>query len=95
MIVLCSIIVPAYSFAADKTLTGEEIVKRCGLKYAGDDQRSKFEVLLRDQQGNEKRSVYLRYWKDYKGENNIEDKMLLFTEYPPDAQGAAFMHLQQ
>ena len=91
LIVFSCIGAPVASFAAEKTLTGEEIVKRCGLKYAGDDQRSKFEVLLRDQQGNEKRSVYLRFWKDYKGENNIEDKMLLFTEYPPDAQGAAFM----
>jgi len=91
LIAFYSISVPVYSIAADKTLTGDEIVKRCGVKYAGDDQRSKFEVLLRDQQNNEKRSVYLRYWKDYKGENNIEDKMLLFTEYPPDAQGAAFM----
>ena len=91
LIVICSISMHVPAIAADKPPTGEEIVKRCGLKYAGDDQRSKFEVLLRDPQGNEKRSVYLRYWKDYKGENNIEDKMLLFTEYPPDAQGAAFM----
>lgn len=80
-------------YAADNPLTGEDIVKRCGLKYAGDDQRSKFEVLLRDQHGNEKRSVYLRFWKDYKGKDNIIDKMLLFTEYPPDAKGAAFMRV--
>jgi Outer membrane lipoprotein-sorting protein len=82
---------PLQLFAADNPLTGKEIVERCGVKYGGDDQRSQFEVLLRDQRGNEKRSVYLRLWKDYKGVNNIIDKMLLFTEYPPDAQGAAFM----
>lgn len=79
--------------AAVSPLTGEEIVKRCGVKYAGEDQRSKFEVLLRDNQGHEKRSVYLRIWKDYKGINNILDKMLLFTQYPPDAQGAAFLRV--
>ena len=90
---VCSIGVPVLTVAADKALTGEEIVKQCGIKYAGEDQRSKFEVVLRDQQGNEKRSVYLRYWKDYKGVNNIIDKMLLFTEFPPDAQGAAFMRV--
>jgi len=77
--------------AADKPLTGEEIIKRCGLKYPGEDQRSKFEVQLRDRQGNIKKSVYLRLWKDYKGANNIADKMLLFTEFPPDAEGSAFM----
>jgi len=91
LIAICLSVVPKQSFAADKPLTGREIVERCGVKYGGDDQRSQFEVLLRDQQGNEKRSVYLRLWKDYKGVNNIVDKMLLFTEYPPDAQGAAFM----
>ena len=79
--------------AAVTPLTGEEIVKRCGVKYPGEDQRSNFEVLLRDNQGHEKRSVYLRIWKDYKGINNILDKMLLFTQYPPDAQGAAFMRV--
>ncbi len=81
------------SIAADTSLTGEDIVKRCGVKYAGEDQRSNFEVLLRDNQGNEKRSVYLRIWKDYRGLNNVADKMLLFTQYPPDAQGAAFMRV--
>jgi len=81
----------AQSIAATESLTGDEVVKRCGVKYAGEDQRSKFEVLLRDQQGNEKRSVYIRLWKDYKGANDVADKMLLFTEFPPDAQGSAFM----
>ena len=80
------------SIAADEpAVTGEEIVKRCGVKYPGDDQRSKFEVQLQDVQGNDKRSVYLRLWKDYKGINNVADKMLLFTEFPPDAKGSAFM----
>jgi len=79
------------TIAADKPLTGDDVVKRCGIKYPGDDQRSKFEVLLRDKQNNEKKSLYIRLWKDYKGVNKISDKMLLFTEFPPDAQGSAFM----
>ncbi len=74
-------------------LTGKEIFKRCGYKYPGEDQRSKFTVMLRDRQGNTKKSEYLRFWKDFKGVDGIADKMLLFTVFPPDAKGAAFMRV--
>lgn len=77
--------------AAEAPLTAADIIKQCGLKYPGDDQVSQFEVQLQDRQGNVKRSVYLRLWKDYKGVNGVVDKMLLFTEFPPDAEGSAFM----
>ncbi len=79
--------------AEQKSLSGTEIFKRCGYKYPGEDQRSKFTVMLRDRQGNIKKSEYLRYWKDFKGRDGIADKMLLFTIYPPDAKGAAFMRV--
>jgi len=74
-------------------LTGTQIFQRCGYKYPGEDQRSKFTVILRDRRGNIKKSVYLRYWKDFKGRGGIADKMLLFTIFPPDAKGAAFMRV--
>ena len=76
-----------------ETLSGKEIFQRCGYKYPGEDQRSKFTVLLRDRQGNVKKSEYLRFWKDFKGKDGVADKMLLFTIYPPDARGAAFMRV--
>jgi len=76
-----------------ETLTGKEIFQRCGYKYPGEDQRSKFTVMLRDRQGNVKKSEYLRFWKDFKGKDGVADKMLLFTIYPPDARGAAFMRV--
>lgn len=78
---------------APEGLTGAEIFKLCGYKYPGEDQRSKFTVLLRDKQGNIKKSEYLRYWKDFKGAGGVADKMLLFTIFPPDAKGAAFMRV--
>ncbi len=76
-----------------EALTGQEIFKRCGYKYPGEDQRSKFTVLLRDKQGNVKKSEYLRFWKDFKGKGGVADKMLLFTIFPPDAKGSAFMRV--
>lgn len=72
-------------------VTGEEVVKHCDYKNAGEDQRSRLTIILKDSTGSERKNVYLRLWKDYKGVNGIIDKMVLFTEYPPDAQGAGFM----
>jgi len=75
-------------------LTGKEIVTRCGVKNAGLDQRSRLTVILQNvQQGTEKKSVYQRYWKSYGGVDSVFDKMLLFTEYPPDAVGSSFMRV--
>ncbi|VAW86870.1 hypothetical protein MNBD_GAMMA17-754 [hydrothermal vent metagenome] len=84
----------SYAAESDVILTGEEIVASCGIKSAGDDQRSRLTVILQNtQQGTEKRSVYRRYWKGYAGLDGVFDKMLLFTEYPPDAVGSAFMRV--
>jgi len=75
-------------------LTGSELVARCGVKEAGLDQRSRLTVILQNpRQGAEKRSVYRRYWKAYGGKEDVFDKMLLFTEYPPDAVGSSFMRV--
>ncbi len=72
-------------------ITGDEIVRQCDNKYPGEDQRSQLTIKLKDQAGNERQTVYLRLWKDYKGVEDVADKMVLFTMYPPDAKGAAFM----
>jgi len=73
-------------------LTGADIVQRCDHDaYAGEDQRTILEIVLRDTSGNERKNVYRRYWKLIGGKNKIEDKMVLFTEFPPDAKGTAFM----
>lgn len=92
---LCGLafLLPAAAGAADAAagVTGEEVVKNCDFKNPGDDQRSRLTIVLKDSSGSERKNVYLRLWKDYKGAGGIFDKMILFTEYPPDAQGAAFM----
>lgn len=71
--------------------SAEEIVKHCDYKYPGDDQRSVLTIILKDSKSDERTNRYLRLWKDAKGKNDIVDKMLLFTTYPPDAKGIAFM----
>jgi len=69
-----------------------EIIQRCDIETPlGKDQRSRMTVILRDAEGNEKRRVYRRYWIDNKDKDDILDKMVLFTEFPLDAKGTAFM----
>ncbi len=81
----------AVPLAQEAPLTGDDIVGKCGTKYQGEDQQSTFTVILIDKDKNEKKHVYLRIWKDFKGKDNILNKMLLFTRFPPDAKGVAFM----
>lgn len=86
--------VPVISHAADVSAPapeGREIMERCNSKYPGEDQRSRLTIILRDKDGNEKKNVYRRLWKDFRGVDGVADKMMLFTEFPPDAQGAGFM----
>lgn len=84
-------LVPLGALAAEATPTGKEIFKHCNFKYPGEDQRSTLTIILRDKDGNEKKNIYRRLWKDYKGTDGIVDKMVLYTQFPPDAEGAAFM----
>ena len=81
------------SFAHGEAITAETIVQRCDLDtYAGEDNRSKLTVILRDATGNEKKNVYRRYWKNYAGKKgNVFDKMVLVTEFPLDAKDTGFM----
>ncbi len=78
--------------AANAQPSGAEIIQHCSLEtYPGKDQRSTLTVTIRDAVGNERRDVYKRYWIDNKGKDQVVDKMVLFTEFPPDASGTAFM----
>lgn len=77
--------------AAAGDVSAREVVQQCNFKYPGEDQQTRLSITLRDKDGNEKKNVYRRYWKDYKGKGDIADKMLLVTEFPPDAKGSVFM----
>jgi len=78
--------------AAAAEVTGAEVVRHCELeKDPGNDQKSTLTVILRDADGNEKKSVYRRYWKAYHGKKGLQDKMVIFTRFPADQRGTAFM----
>lgn len=82
---------PTLTMAQDAEITPRDIVERCDARYPGEDQQTRLAIKLRSRDGSEKVHVYRRYWKDYKGEKGVAEKMLLFTEFPPDAQGSGFM----
>lgn len=92
-IVVCALFAaPIVASAAEDALAvGRDVFQRCNFKNPGEDQRSRLTIILRDKDNNEKKNVYRRLWKDYHGQGDIADKMVLFTEFPPDAEGAAFM----
>jgi hypothetical protein len=85
--------VAALAAGPEDTLTGVDLYQRCADRYPGEDQQGKFSVTLRDRDGRIRKSEYMRFWKDYRGADDVADKMLLFTIYPPDARGAAFMRV--
>lgn len=91
VVALGSCLVFGLPLAQAADVDGEEIVKQCEFKNPGADQRSKLSIILRDKDGSERKNVYLRLWKDSKGEDDIADKMVLYTEFPPDAKGTAFL----
>jgi len=96
VLILCLspvMVVIADTLVTEKTITAETLMERCASKSPGDDQRSRFTVLLRDTKGKIKKSEYLRIWKDYKGREGVSDKMMLFTIFPPKAKGASFMRV--
>ena len=76
---------------ANETLSGREIVAQCDNKYPGENQKSQLSITLTDKSGNERKTVYVRLWKDNKGKKDIYDKMVLFAMYPPDAKGTGFL----
>ena len=82
---------PADAMVVEKKLTGKDIVSQCDNKYPGENQKSQLSITLTDKSGNERKTVYLRLWKDMKGVDEVFDKMVLFTMYPPDAKGSGFM----
>ena len=82
---------PAGAQEAATGATARDVVQQCNFKYPGDDQQTRLTIVLRDKDGNEKKNVYKRFWKDYQGKGGIADKMLLVTEFPPDAKGSVFM----
>lgn len=89
MMVVVLFLVSGYAGAAE--LAGSDIVRHCDNKNPGEDQVSRLSISLIDKDGNERKNIYARLWKNYHGKEGVLDKMVLYTEFPPDAKGTGFM----
>lgn len=69
----------------------QKVIEHCEFKNPGDDQQSILSITLIDKDGSERKNVYHRLWKNYYGKDGVADKMVLFTVFPPDAEGTGFM----
>lgn len=72
-------------------LDGTEIMKKKAEAYMANDQTSTVTLHLFTKEGDEKRIVTRRYWKNYAGNDGMATKTIFFTEFPPDAKGTGFL----
>ncbi|HKZ71922.1 MAG TPA: outer membrane lipoprotein-sorting protein [Nitrospirota bacterium] len=80
-----------FSSVAQSALTGLDIMKKVEELPQGDDQKSTVTLLLTSAQGQEKKIITNRYWKNYRGKDGFYSKTLFFTNHPPDAKGTGFL----
>ncbi|MEK6537783.1 MAG: hypothetical protein AABZ46_01445, partial [Nitrospirota bacterium] len=81
-----SVTTPSYG-----ELTSDQIAAKSEDVHPGSDQQSKLTFIIREADGAERKVVLRRYWKNYPKESDIDSKVLVFHEYPPDTKGTAFM----
>lgn len=72
-------------------MTAEQIIGRSEDVNPGMDQQSKLTFVIKEPDGAERKVVLRRYWKNYGGDADVDSKVLVFHEYPPDMKGQAFM----
>lgn len=72
-------------------LTGEEIVEKANAVEGGADSISRLSFSIYKPDGSEKKLIYTMVWKEYGGKDGVDDKVIFFSEYPPDDKGKSFM----
>jgi hypothetical protein len=72
-------------------ITGREIINKAENINPGSDQRSKLTFHFKEKDGSERKMIMQRFWKNYRGENGVDSKVMIFQEYPPESKGSGFM----
>lgn len=76
--------------AAD--VTAEDVINHCYYKNQGHDQKTILAIKVKNPDGNENVTEYIRLWKSYADESgDLDEKMILFTTSPPENKGVNFM----
>lgn len=75
-----------------KELNGTEIIQKSrDLIYEIQDQKNTVNLSLIEKDGIKKKIVATRYWKNYRGKEGFDSKMLLITDFPADSRGISFL----
>lgn len=77
--------------AQNAAMTGLDIMKNVEELPAGDDQKSTVTLTLISAQGQEKKIITKRYWKNNRGKDGFYSKTIFFTTHPPDSKGTGFL----
>src|SRR3989304_2537481 len=88
LLITLAMVLPVATQAA---LSGLDIMKKVDELPQGDDQKSTVTLHLIPVQGQERKIVTSRYWKNYRGKEGFYSKTLFFTNHPPDAKGTGFL----
>src|SRR4030067_1853263 len=88
LLIAVAIVFPVASQAA---LSGLDIMKKVDELPQGDDQKSTVTLRLISAQGQERKIVPSRYWKNYRGKEGFYSKTLFFTDFPPDVKSTGFL----
>ena len=80
---------PVSSTAAD--LSATDIVNKSNEIEGGNDSMSRLTFTFVRPDGEERKLIYTMVWKEYAGRDDVDDKVIFFSEYPPDDKGKSFM----
>lgn len=80
-----------FPIGAVAELTAAEIVAKANGVEGGDDSISRLTFSFQRSDGSEKNLVYTMVWKEYAGNDDVDDKLIFFSEYPPGDRGKCFM----
>jgi hypothetical protein len=72
-------------------VNGDDIVAHCSNKYQGDDQQSKLTVTFVNSGGKVEKTGFTRLWKRYSGTDDLQEKVIIITEFPADKKDIRFM----
>lgn len=72
-------------------LSADDIVKKSFAVDGGDDSLSRISFIFQENGQPERRLTYFMAWKKFKGAGDIDSKVIMFREFPPDAKGVSYM----
>ncbi|MHB8482127.1 MAG: outer membrane lipoprotein-sorting protein [Nitrospiria bacterium] len=72
-------------------ITGLEVMKKKNEAYVANDQVNTVTLNLFTKDGDGKKIITKRFWKNFGGKEGFATKTLFFTEWPPDAKGTGFL----